>query len=77
MTVEEAQGEGVLVADLARDGLAAEAGIKRGDVIVSINRKRIAGVADYQRSLQQAPGGNLIVLVRRGTASMFFALKLK
>ncbi|BCS52383.1 DegQ family serine endoprotease [Geobacter sp. SVR] len=77
MAVEEADGQGVVVADLAREGLAAEAGIKRGDVIVSINRKRISGVADYQRSVQQAPGGNIIILVRRGDSSMYFALRLK
>ena len=49
----------------------------RGDVIVSINRKRIANTADYQKTIRQAQGRSLIVLVRRGDASIYFALKSK
>jgi S1-C subfamily serine protease len=78
LIVEDAKGDGVVVADAANGGIAAEAGIKRGDVIVSINRKRTASVAEYTRILQQAnQGGNLTILVRRGDASIYFALRLK
>jgi serine protease Do/serine protease DegQ len=42
LIVENAeQGDGVVVVDAVRDGIAAESGIKRGDVIVSINRKEL------------------------------------
>lgn len=77
LVVDDADGGGVVVAEVSRVSIAAEAGIRRGDVIVSINRKRISGVADYQSSLRQTPGGNLTVLVRRGDASIYFALRLK
>jgi Do/DeqQ family serine protease len=79
LIVENAeQGDGVVVADVARGGAAAEAGIKRGDVIVSINRKRTATTAEYTRVIQQAAqSGSLTVLVRRGDASIYFALRLK
>src|SRR6185369_9303452 len=77
LTVENAE-QGVVVEDAVRDGIAAEAGIKRGDVIVSINRKKTATTAEYDRAVKQAVrGGALTILVRRGDASIYFALRLK
>lgn len=79
LIVENAeQGGGVVVVDAVRDGIAAESGIKRGDVIVSINRKRTATTTEYARVIQQADReGSLTILVRRGDASIYFALRLK
>lgn len=79
LIVENAEGgEGVVVVESLRGGVAAEGGIKRGDVIVSINRKRTATTAEYSRALQQsARSGTLILLVRRGDASIYFALRIK
>ena len=72
------QGDGVVVVDAVQGGPAAEVGIKRGDVIVSINRARTATTAAYARAIQQAGrGGRMIILVRRGDASIYFALRLK
>jgi S1-C subfamily serine protease len=72
------QGEGVVVVDVLQGGIAAEAGIKSGDVIVSINRKKIASTAEYARVIQQSgKSGNLTILVRRGDSSIYFALRLK
>jgi Do/DeqQ family serine protease len=79
LVVENAErGSGVVVTDVARGGAAAEAGIKRGDVIVSINRNRTTTTAEYARITQQAVrGSNLTILVRRGDASIYFALRIK
>ncbi|MBW4055253.1 MAG: DegQ family serine endoprotease [Proteobacteria bacterium] len=79
LVVENAeQGGGVVVVDVERGGVAEEAGIKRGDVIASINRKRVATTAEYARAVQQAGQvGRLVMLVRRGDASIYFALRLK
>ena len=79
LIVENAEdGEGVVVIESLRGGVAAEGGIKRGDVIVSINRKRTATTAEYSRVLQQSVrSGTLILLVRRGDASIYFALRIK
>jgi Do/DeqQ family serine protease len=72
------QGGGVVVTDVLRGGAAAEAGIKRGDVIISINRKRTTTTAEYSRIIQQSARGNsLTILVRRGDASIYFALRIK
>ncbi len=78
LVVEDSeQGDGVVVVDTARGGAAAEAGIRRGDLIVSINRKRISTSADYARAIRSSSGGNLTILVRRGDASIYFALRVK
>lgn len=79
LIVENAeQGDGVVVVDAVRGGAAAEAGMKRGDLIVSINRKRTTTTAEYSRIVQQAGrGSNLTILVRRGDASIYFALRVK
>jgi len=78
LMVEDAEQGGAVVADVARGSVAAEAGIRRGDVIVSMNRKRIATSAEYLRNLNQAgKAGSLTLLVRRGNASIYFALPLK
>lgn len=77
IAVGEVEGEGLQVLDVARGSAAAEAGIKRGDIIVSINRKKISTVADYQNVLNQSKGGRITILARRGDSSIYFALKLK
>ncbi len=77
LIVEGINGEGLQVVDIARGSAAADAGIKRGDVIVSINRKRVSNVTDYQNIVSQAKGGRMTILVRRGDSSIYFAIKLK
>lgn len=78
LVVEDSgQGQGVVVVDTLRGGAAAEAGIRRGDLIVSINRKRITNATDYERAIHSSRSGNLTILVRRGDASIYFALRAK
>ncbi|MSN26142.1 MAG: Do family serine endopeptidase [Geobacter sp.] len=78
LVVEESGlDEGVVVADVVRGGPAAEAGLRSGDLIISINRKRISNVAEYDRALGSSRSGNLTILVRRGNASIYFALRVK
>jgi serine protease Do/serine protease DegQ len=78
LVVDDAEQGGVVVVDVGRGSAAADAGIRRGDVIVSVNRKKVSNSVEYQRSIQQAGrGGSLTVLVRRGDASIYFALRIK
>jgi len=78
LVVDDAEQGGVVVVDVGRGSAAAEAGIRRGDVIVSLNRKKVSNSAEYQRIVQQAGrGGSLTILVRRGDASIYFALRIK
>jgi len=78
LVVDDAEQGGVVVVDVGRDSAAADAGIRRGDVIVSVNRKKVSNSVEYQRSIQQTGrGGSLTLLVRRGDASIYFALRIK
>lgn len=78
VVINAEDGGGVAVVDALRGGIAAETGIKRGDVIVSINRKKIANKSDYTKAIQRVGAGStLAILVRRGGASIYFALRLK
>jgi serine protease Do len=69
---------GVVVSDIDPEGGAAEAGMQRGDVITAVNQKRIGSVSDYARAMKDAEQkGSVLLLVRRGDASIYFALKIR
>jgi serine protease Do len=66
---------GVVVTDVAPDSPASEAGVRPGDVIVEVDRKRVSSVADYQRALASAGNPNrLLLLLDRQGQSFFVAL---
>jgi len=78
LVVDDSEDEGTVVVDVSRNSPAAEAGMRRGDLIVSVNRTRIAGAADYRRVIQQVrPGNTLTILVRRGDVNIYFAVRLR
>jgi Do/DeqQ family serine protease len=78
LVVDDAEQGGVVVVEVRRGSAAADAGIRRGDVIVSVNRKKVLNSGEYKRIIQQAGrGGSLTILVRRGDASIYFALRIK
>ena len=74
LTVENAQGGGAVITDLGH-GAAAVAGMRRGDVIVSINRKRISNSTEYHQTIRQTRARTLVILVRRGDANIYFAIR--
>jgi bifunctional DNase/RNase len=59
---------GLLVADVAPGGPAAEAGLQRGDVILKVNEKNLIKAAELQSILQTAKkGAHLkIEIIRKG-----------
>jgi len=85
LTVEElpasrrGQGaSGVIVSGVETDSPAAESGIQRGDIILSINQKRTGSLKEYAVAMNDAKRkGSAALLIRRGNMSIYFALKLK
>jgi serine protease Do len=68
--------EGVIVSDVEQSGPAWESGIRRGDVILEVNRQAIKTMKDYRQALKEdAAKGTVLLLVRRGGNTLFVAIK--
>lgn len=58
------EDEGALVSDLAPDGPAEKAGIKRGDVVIEFNGKKVTNVSDLTNlAAETAPGSEVDVKI--------------
>ncbi len=67
---------GALITDVDPDGPAAMAGIRSGDVILSVNRKPVTNAADAAKELQAIPSGRLAqILLWRGDSEVFVTVK--
>jgi serine protease Do len=68
--------EGVVVSAVEPGSAADEAGIRRGDVIVEVDRKPIRSLDEYKKSIATIrKGRGVLFLVRRGESTLFLALK--
>lgn len=67
---------GVVVTGVEPQSPAAEAGLRPGDVVLEVNRRKIGNVTELQKTLdEEKPGSNLLFLIRRGANNLFLALK--
>jgi serine protease Do len=70
------KADGVVVSAVEPGSAGDEAGIRRGDVIVEIDRKPIRNLDDYKNSLAAGrKGKGVLFLVRRGESTLFLALR--
>lgn len=68
--------DGVVVTAVEPQSVASEAGLRPGDVIVELNRQKIANAAELRKALEEAkPGTNLLFLVQRQGSTIFLAAK--
>jgi len=68
------KAEGVIVTDVDPGGPAAEAGIRRGDIIVEVDQQVVKNAGDLDRKLESSDGG-VLVLVQRGDNTLYVPLK--
>jgi putative serine protease PepD len=60
-------GDGRRVADVVRGGAAQKAGVREGDVIVSVDGRAARGAGDVAEAVRRRkPGDRVVVVVRRG-----------
>ena len=68
--------EGLVITAVEPGSAGDEAGLRRGDVIVEIDRKPVRNLADYRKAIEGArKGKGILFLVRRGETTLFLALK--
>ena len=70
------KADGVVVTVVEPGSAADEAGIRRGDIIMEIDRKPIRNIDEYKKSVAAIrKGRGVLFLVRRGEGTLFLALK--
>ncbi len=77
MSFEET-GEGVRVAAVEPDSVAADAGVRDGDLVLAINRHAVRTLADVRAARQRARvKENALLLLQRGDTNLFVAMPLE
>jgi serine protease Do len=66
---------GVLVGEV--QGVAARAGIRRGDVILAVNNQDVKSVEHFRELMGQIEKGRIVaLLVRRGANSLYIPFRV-
>jgi len=72
----ELPNKGVIVKEVDK-GAALDAGIRRGDIILMINNKKVTGLKSFNSLVEAMPEGKSVpVLIQRGRTPVFLAIKI-
>ena len=70
-----ARSAGVVVVDVEAGSAAAEAGLRRGDVIQEVNRKAITSVPQFEEAVRRGGNEPVMLLINRGGSTQFVVLE--
>ena len=70
----ESDGKGIVVGDIEEDSPAAIVGLRSGDIITGVNRKRLRNIADLRSYLKDRKGVFALNIVR-GDSSMYLMMR--
>ena len=71
------ESKGLVVTNVEEGSPADEVGLRRGDVIVEVNQKKVDNLRDYRAALGRVGSADsLLLLVRRGGNVLYVALKM-
>jgi serine protease Do len=65
---------GVVVTDVDPGSAAAESDVRRGDVIMEVNRHPVNNVSDFNRIINGLDGQDVLLLINRGGDTIFVVL---
>ncbi|WP_333607128.1 DegQ family serine endoprotease [Arsukibacterium sp.] len=66
---------GVEVTELDGNSPAAQLGLRKGDMIIGLNRQRVTNLADLRRLLENRDGGVAALYIRRGNDQLYILLR--
>ena len=69
------QTMGVVLGDVQAGSVAEEAGLQRGDIVEEVNRKPVASVDEFLRSVRQAGNQPILFLINRGGGHLFIVVE--
>lgn len=68
--------EGVIILEISPGSRAEEAGLKRGDLVVEINRTPLKSLSDYNRAVEKIQKNQpVLILVNREGRQFYLSLK--
>ena len=62
---------GIIITHIASGSAAARAGLRKGDVVLEINRQRVRNTRQFSAVYQTARGKLLLLVYRLGAGTMY------
>lgn len=68
---------GVVISRVEPTGPAAWAGLKKGAIILEVNKRKIANLDEFDAALQETPSGKpVLLLIKQGDSTRFVSFKM-